>query len=104
MSPRKMVSLKADIPPSKAVAAQETVGTPNKLGVYVHGGKTLVGRVGRKATAVAVARFGSHFAKLGKDADGNDAWIGMTLAELSAKGPQQPALRAGSTMTKVTAS
>ncbi len=27
-----------------------------------------------------------------------------TLAELSAKGPQQPALRAGSTMTKVTAS
>ena len=39
--PRKMVSLKADIPPSKAVAAQETVGAPNKLGVYVHGGKSL---------------------------------------------------------------
>ena len=48
------------------------------------------------ATAVTAARFGSHFAKLGKDADWNDAWIGMTLAELSAKGPQQPALRAGS--------
>ena len=71
-SPREMVSLKADIPPSKAVAAQETVGAPNKFGVYVHGGKTLVGRVGRKATAVTAARFGSHFAKLVKDADAND--------------------------------
>ncbi len=68
MSPRKMVSLKADIPPSKAVAAQETVGTPNKLGVYVHGGKTLVGRVGRKATAVdgGAVRFALREARQGR--------------------------------------
>ena len=50
---------------------------------------------------MTAARFGSHFAKLGKDADGNDCWVGQTLAELSAKGPQQPALRAGSTDVKV---
>ena len=35
------------------------------VGVYVHGGKTLVGHVVRGSQATA-ARFGSHFAKLGE--------------------------------------
>lgn len=86
------------IPPE--VQEQETVGDPNKLGVYVHGGKTLVGRVGRKATAVTAARFGSHFAEL-KKVGGRDAWVGQTLAELSAKGPEISLSRRGATTTKV---
>jgi hypothetical protein len=61
-------------------------GTPpdGHVGIYVHGGKTLVGHAVR-GSQVQAARFGSHFAKLTKVA-GRPAWVGQTLAEISSRG------------------
>jgi hypothetical protein len=58
-------------------------GTPpaNHVGFYVHGGRTLVGHA-VKGSQVQAARFGAHFAKLGRVAN-RPAWIGKTLAECS---------------------
>jgi hypothetical protein len=64
-----------------------------RLGVYA--GKSLVGHVGPKATAVTAARFGAHRAKLGKDADGNDCWKGLTLAQCSARGATSAKISTG---------
>jgi hypothetical protein len=78
-------------------------GTPpaHKVGVYVHGGKTLVGVVGRKATAVTAARFGSHFAKRGKKGS-RPAWIGMTLAEVSQQSTMNASRKGATKMTEPT--
>jgi hypothetical protein len=61
-----------------------------RLAVYDGNGRRRAA-VGPKATAATVSRFiGKHGAKLGKGPDGRQAWIGPTLAEVSAKGSHAP--------------
>jgi hypothetical protein len=55
-----------------------------KFGVY-DGKGNLRGQVGPKATQATAARFGANKAEL-KQKDGRLAWVGQTLAEVSATG------------------
>lgn len=70
---------------------------PGRLAVYDAGrngdgkGRRHRGTVGPRATAATASRFiGQHGAKLGKGPDGNPAWLGPTLAEVSAQGSATP--------------
>lgn len=56
-----------------------------RYGVFVNGGRTLLGHVGGKATSATARRFGSYGAKLAK-VQGRQAWLGETLAEVSSRG------------------
>jgi hypothetical protein len=80
VSNQQTIDIRSAVPPR---APEKATGLPPEghVGVYVHKGRTLVGHVVRGSQATA-ARFGSHFATLGKVA-GRDAWIGETLAEVS---------------------
>ncbi len=70
VSNQQTIDIRSAVP---SRAPEKATGLPPEghVGVYVHGGKTLVGHVVRGSQATA-ARFGSHFAKLGKVA-GRDA-------------------------------
>jgi hypothetical protein len=77
----------APFKPTKAI--KPGVIAPNRIGVYDGKGR-LRGQVGPRATAVTASRFtGQRGMKLGK-VNGRDAWIGPTLAEVSAQGTSTP--------------
>ncbi len=74
--------------PSKAKMEKPGIVPANRLPIFDGHGR-MRGRVGRKATAATVSRFGVHGAKLGTK-NGRDAWLGQTLAEVSALGSATP--------------
>ena len=96
-----MVSLKADIPPSKAVAAQETVRRSEQVGRVRPRRKNSRWPRRKKSDCRYCGKVRVALREALQGRGRKRCWIGQTLAEMSAKGPQQPALRAGSTMTKV---
>jgi hypothetical protein len=95
--PPDIANIRSPVPASEP---EKVTGLPPEghVGVYVHKGRTLVGHVVRGSPAIA-ARFGSHFAKLGKVA-GRPAWIGETLAEVSQRSTMN-ASRKGATDVKI---
>jgi hypothetical protein len=91
----------ADAPQPIKTKPKEAPGTipANKVGVY-DAKRRLRAQVGRLATSATVARFVGHGAKLGKVA-GRDAWIGPTLADVSAAGVAATPDNPGDTLADV---
>jgi hypothetical protein len=82
------------VPPAPKPKPQETgkIGA-GKLAVYDAGpagdgkGRRHRGTVGPKGTSATASRFNKQLgSRLGRGPDGKQAWLGPTLAEVSAKG------------------